>query len=192
MVRILFIGTALLVGLISGLALTYVTVSGEMLNTAYKSGSWRSWSAEGTQTFDPYSWAILSQRNEVPFDSASSIEFRSKTDINGDALRTACQYIVSGKVPQARIWTLSSVPLSETAAPQFEAQVSLSSRQVQYQVDGGFRILVNKDLSSGNWLAVKGDGQFELILRLYQTWLATSVTIQSEVLPEIEPVGDCA
>jgi len=186
------IGFSLLFGIIFGLASAFYLINTQNISTAFQFQGWQSWSAETGSSLNPYSWAALGMRGEIPFDTSTNIEFRASVDRDGNPLKAQCSYQITGEIPQSRLWTLVSVETNQANQLDYSNQTYISSRQIQFSADNSILLAVQKDLSAGNWLEIKAADEFTLILRLYSTWLASGISIKSQTMPVIEKVGHCS
>jgi len=190
--NLIAIGFSILFGIIFGLASAFYLISTQNIGTAFQFQGWQSWSAETGSSLNPYSWAVLGMRGEIPFDTSTNIEFRTSVDRDGDPLKAQCAYQLKGKIPQSRLWTLVSVEKNQANQLDYEHQTYISSRQMQFGTDNNVVLTMQKDLSTGNWLEIKAADEFVVILRLYSTWLASGISIKSQTMPIIEKVGQCS
>ncbi|MFC3267337.1 DUF1214 domain-containing protein [Camelimonas abortus] len=104
------------------------------------------------------------------------MELVAEHDSDGQPLRGGCVYEITGRTPEARIWTLAATPLRPdgTAAPAGPAAPlaqprALTSEGLLRDPDGGVRIAVAATPQPGDWIAAPPSGRFRLTLRLYDS-----------------------
>jgi hypothetical protein len=159
--------TTLAIGGTVGLGLTwFATVSGYGLG-AVEAGPWHAWPKSGTEDADPYARASLARAGELPLEQADGLAFIANTDDDGNALDGRCDIRVSGKLPQARFWTLTLTDsrgrLIDNAANRF----GFTSAEAVWNGDGTVDIALGPRARSGNWLPTGARDRVALTLRLY-------------------------
>lgn len=159
--------TTLAIGGTVGLGLTwFATVSGYGLG-AVEAGPWRAWPKSGTEDADPYARASLARAGELPLELADGLAFIASTDDKGNALDGRCDIRLSGKLPQARFWTLTLTDargrLIDNAANRF----GFTSAEAVWNADGTVAISLGPRARAGNWLPTGARDRVVLTLRVY-------------------------
>jgi hypothetical protein len=137
---------------------------------------WQATPLYGSADADPYARAQRIRMTILPLGTAEGQRFTLDHDDKGKPLNPQCSYILHGKTPSARFWTLHASdrdhrPLPSTGLlPQ-----SLYSGGIWYQDDAVFRITVSANAQPANWLAVRTHAPYQLVLTLYDTDLGTSI-----------------
>lgn len=179
---------ALAIGAVTGLSLTAVSVGRGTGAGTLRIGPWLVTPKAGTAEADPYARAVTARLGTLPLALADGLVFIADRDSAGAALDGRCTYLVSGPVPPARYWTLAA------AGPDYRPVVAASVRQVftSYEIvrfgDRPLDILAAPEARPGNWLPSGGAPDLRLILRLYDTPIATTVS-PGTVLPAIDKVS---
>ncbi|MEE9376088.1 MAG: DUF1214 domain-containing protein [Rhizobiaceae bacterium] len=157
---------------------------------ALQIGQWTAWPQAGSQNADPYTKAKVAAAGEVPLGASEGIVFHAKTDKTGKRLLLECNYHVSGRTPPARLWTISiHNDDGTTVGKNLSLYSKLLSQTLVRQQDGRFTITVSPEASPGNWLRTRGNGVYQLILRLYDSPLTSTRGIVDPEMPEISLLG---
>jgi hypothetical protein len=181
---------AVVAGVAFGLLLTFATLEGEVGFYRIRGGAWDGSPRAGGVNADPYTRAALVRSGELPVGGGEGATFTARTDDDGNALDTRCAYRVAGGMPQARYWTLTAVNGDGRLMRTVTGRLGLTSQEVERTPQGGVDIVVARRVRAGDWLPVEGAGPFRLILRLYDTPLATTAAA-TPVFPAIRREG-CA
>lgn len=149
-------------------------------------GQWTGYPGAGAGRADPYARARASRTSDVPLGTAEGLLLTTGRDAQGAPLRGDCAYLIEGRVPPTRLWTLRVVDAegrAVQAGPELPA--SLHSRRILRQADGSFRIALADRARPGNWLHLAEDGPIRLVLTLYDTTVAASVGLADITLPTV-------
>lgn len=176
---------ALTIGALLGLGLTWWSLSGGPGFAALASGPWTAWPRAGTQDADRYARATLARSGDLPLGSGEGIAFLAERDSAGSVLDGRCRYSVTPIDPPARWWTLSLYDQSGGLVDNPAGRYGLTSAEVVRQGDGLVSASINAEAMPGNWLPGP-TGRFILVLRLYDTPIAASLSSSDAVvLPSI-------
>lgn len=163
---------ALLIALALGLASAWYMVDAPRIGLGV--GAWKAVPAISAETADPYTRARIARTGEIALGAGEGLVFFAEADDHGAAFDGACDYVVAGETPTARLWTLSAVDRDGRLPASITGRTSLTSREILRDRDGRFTIAVSAAARPGNWLPVEPKGGFRLIMRLYDTPLALS------------------
>ena len=118
--------------------------------------------------------------------TAEGLSFSAAVDSTGARLRTGCDYRVSGATPVARNWTLGLARPDGTLIATPFARYGFTSSELLRDARGDFHIDIARAARPGNWLPLPGEGDFLLVLRLYDSPHSTSAkTLEARELPTI-------
>lgn len=177
-------------GILLGLGATWLAVDRGLGFGAIRAGVWTAWPKTGSLAIDPYSSARLARTGEIPLGLAEGLSLIASQDEDGQTLTGTCEYLLTGRMPPARFWTLTpSTPrgaLIDNRAHRF----GLTSSEILRRDDGDFQVLMAPNARPGNWLPVETASDFMLVLRLYDTAVsATSTAIEAATLPQVRKVA---
>jgi hypothetical protein len=179
----------LFTALFIGLGLSYFSLADGRFIGTYHIGSWATWANVGTPKPDPYTKAFVSLRSTLQLGRSEGVQFIAQRDNNGELLQITCNYSIAGETPDANFWTLSaSAPDGHSITP-IGANQTMHSKRVSRNNNGMPTIHVGKQLSSGNWLEITGEGYFELILTLYDASVLSGFGGTLSTLPIIKNEG---
>lgn len=153
-------------------------------------GQWSAWPFVGGSAVDPYTGAKVVADGALPLGAAEGLSFEAVTDEEGKQLKLECAYRLEGITPPAKLWTLVAYNLDGTAVSPGPGGVSAKySGNLMRFPDASFAININSHPVSGNWISTQGEGDFKLVLRLYDTPVTSSSGLIEPVMPKILPLG---
>jgi hypothetical protein len=180
---------AVAIAIAVGVSSAWFTIERGRLFGAVNVGAWTAWPQEGSTDADPYSLAMLARTGELPLGAGEGLSFTATRDSSGAPLSGRCTYAVSGSTPTARMWTLTAYDSSGRLMVNAVRRSGFHSREIVRAVDGSFVITVSTGVASGNWLPIAPVDRIGLVLRLYDTPLATGSQIADLIMPTIERVA---
>ena len=188
MLALVKIVAAVLVGVFLGLVVTIRTL--ETGTHTVVAGPWQGAPRNGTFDVDPYTLAADERSGVLPLGVAEGLSFVARTDSDGHAFAPACDYVVTGPMPQARFWTLSLLDPAGFPVADPAQRYGFTSAEVLRRMDAPVVITVSAEARSGNWLPTGHAGAYVLMLRLYDTGLSTMGTVfESADMPRIAKAG---
>ncbi|MCD2177466.1 DUF1214 domain-containing protein [Rhizobium sp. C1] len=184
------VAVALTIAFGVGILITKSAISRSSGFSALEIGVWQAYPKAQTSEADPYARNHRAKASGLLLGSAEGLVFYADKDDAGNALTGGCTYRVSGKVPQARFWTIaiadaSNQPLS--ARPGLPS--ALNAQSVLYDNDGTLTVSVSQNPQPGNWLAVPPIGHYRLAFTLFDTPVAGSSGLIDQSMPTITREG---
>lgn len=153
-------------------------------------GPWTIQPRIGAADIDPYARAALSRTGALPLASGEGVTIVAGSDSAGDVLTARCEYRVEGLTPAARGWTLTTHEAEEAPSNDLRSRATVTSSEALRDQDARLAIAVGRIARAGNWLPLRGEGGFALVLRLYDTPIsALNAAVLAQDLPRIERVG---
>jgi hypothetical protein len=160
-------------------------LSGERL------GAWRVAVRFGDPAADPYTAALQQTRLTLPQSVVESTQFLAIADSDGEPLNGQCSYSIKGGLLPARLFTLRAESVSGSALPG-EPGLPLAMHSNDMLFDGqGFTVTASRQAAPGNWLALRANGRFRLVLTAYDASIADETFGTTVALPAITRLG-CA
>lgn len=155
-----------------------------------KIGDWSAYPQVGTIETDPYTRARTTKRGVISLGHPEILSFQIWKDSQGHPLRPHCNYILTGHIPETRLFTLYAVnkflePYTSTEGIPFE----LHTNNVIYESDGSLRIHISSTPKNNNWLATTSKKNFGLVLTLYDTSIISTTALQTPTLPSVEKIS---
>jgi hypothetical protein len=158
---------ALIAGTALGLAATWFTVvRGGGLPGGVSDGPWRTSLATGSSEGGPYLRAAVAVHGLLALGRGETIYYTAVTDSAGGKLSGDCVYIVGGRDPPTRWWSITAYGADDFLIPNTGGRYSASKNSVRRGTDGAFAVTVSRRPQATDWIAVDG-GAFSLSLRLY-------------------------
>lgn len=150
-------------------------------------GSWSAFPSRGTPDADPYSKARFSREADLALGSGEGLVFIARRDASGEPLLVECDYRVEGGLPPARFWTLHARTADGALiAGDGNRTPALHSYALLRRTDNTTVTTVSRNPTPGNWLAVRGEGPFQLVLTFYDTAMASGARIAEIDLPMVK------
>lgn len=176
-----------------GISSAYLIIEREEPLDAVRIGPWHAYPRAGTAEADPYSVAIYTRGAVVPLASGEGLALTARTDSRGHLLDPTCDYLLSGQVPSARLWTLTAVDGAGRLVETLPGRAELTSSALLRKDSGNFDIIASRRPHSGNWLplasAAKASDGLRLVLRLYDAPVTTGAALDGVAMPRIERLG---
>ncbi|ESR22776.1 DUF1214 domain-containing protein [Lutibaculum baratangense] len=151
-------------------------------------GVWTSWPTAGQDHADPYLQARLARSGELVMSRAEGASLTAHTDESGEPLLATCTYEIAGRIPGAQWWTLTVYREEDLSLMRTPAErTSFRSDLVLRNRDDSILVTMSPRARPGNWLPVDPDaGEVRLVLRLYDTPIATGGKLTDVELPTVE------
>lgn len=149
---------------------------------------WKWWPNAGSATTDPYTRYYFQSQNRLPLSKFETLELEARFDEAGRELSADCIYEMRGVIPRARWWTVAAYDRENPKQPG-DGNSSLSAHDVLLNDDGQVVVQIAREPRPGNWISLRGNDAFSLLLRLYGPvyGLANRASIE-EGLPAIKRV----
>jgi hypothetical protein len=175
------IGVALCVGF----GLSWYALSDGRLFGAMRVGPWITWRDAGAPNPDPYTRAYVSRSGALQLGASEGLQFVATTDSDGQRLDRNCRYRIDGTTPIATFWTLVPIDADNKIVARPGGPAAFNSTEVARATDGSLQLYVSKTISPRNWIEITGDGQFSLLLTLYDTQSVSGAGAAPTTLPAI-------
>jgi hypothetical protein len=183
---------AALLGLALGLTATWYAVGGGLNVGSVELGPWRGNPRAAYADADPYTRAMRARSGQSPLSQAEGLSFFAASDDSGDKLNPRCDYVISGAMPAARAWTLSSIDSDGRPVPNTTGRNAITSVEVVRDQNARIEVVAAAQARAGNWLPLAADQPFKFMLRLYDTAGSAAVGVMSrEQMPSIRR-GSCS
>jgi hypothetical protein len=166
-VRLFVLLSIFIIGAGLGLGLTWLASSGGNGFGAVQNGAWTSWPKSGTADADPYARASYARSGELPIELSDGILFLATADDAGHALDGRCDIRVSGRLPPARLWTLTLNDARGRLIDNPAERYGFTSSEVVWNADGSLDLVAAPRARPGNWLPTGARERVALVLRLY-------------------------
>ena len=154
----LFIGIVLIGGLGSS---WYMVEAGSRLTTETV-GPWTTWTSAARPDADPYTRAHYARIGVLPLSSEFAQTYVARTDSEGRALHSSCDYAIEGRDIPTHWWSLSVFNSKGRLIPNAAQRYTYTSDTIALNPDGTFTASLARDARAGNWLPTGGAGRLAL------------------------------
>ncbi|MDB4516272.1 DUF1214 domain-containing protein [Crocinitomicaceae bacterium] len=182
--RILYLGSAVLVGLGFGVGSAWWSV-GSGMSYAIQCGSWRHYPYYGSPSANPYVRARTQLAGPLALDRSEAIYFIADRDDQGQPLHPGRAYRIEGHDFDARWWSITAYGEDHHLIPNPQSRYSYNSENVARNEDGSYTILLSNTASGGNRIPTGRGKKFELFLRLYNPAPGVLEDVRVVELPRI-------
>jgi hypothetical protein len=161
---------AVLTGFGSALWLTgWTPLDPPGLFRAIEINGWTSDPAIGSPAAGPYMRAYVARRGLLGLRREEAAYFLRATDDDGEALREDCAYVLEGRAPAARWWSVTLYADDYFLARNDDAAHSIDASRAVFAGDGKWRATIQSDNpgDGSQWISSREAGRFDLLYRLY-------------------------
>ena len=153
-------------------------------------GQWHSNPNRGNVNADPYARARDARTGAIGLGQAEGLAFTASYDESGAPLSGRCDYVIEGRVPTNRLWTIRIVDEDMEPLPSGANRPTRThSRAILHRTGGDFRIAISATIQPGNWLHFDHDGPAHLRLTLYDTTIAAGFSLTERIMPTVRLLG---
>lgn len=150
-----------------------------------KNGNWETSLYNGSPDADIYTRALTAVYLLFALNKSEAIYFRTYVDNDGNKLKSECDYVIKGKDPECRWWSITAYGSDLFLIPNEYNKYSKSIKNTKRNSDGTFTIKVSPEFKDGNWIPVGKKGDFVLVIRLYNPTESVYNNITTIELPRI-------
>ena len=183
------LAVAIAVAIAVGVGSAWFAIDRGLWFGAITAGPWTAFPQAGSPDADPYALAMLARTGEVPLGAGEGLTFTADQDDAGALLTGRCTYVVAGKTPSARLWTLTATDGDGRLMANPLNRSGFHSGEIVREASGDFTITVSPSVQPGNWLPVATVDRINLILRLYDTPLTAGSQLAELTMPAIGKVS---
>ncbi|GGF52965.1 membrane protein [Azorhizobium oxalatiphilum] len=169
-----------------GLGATWLAVTKSRGMDLVRAGAWEGWPRSGTTQADPYARAFVARSGELPLELADGLLFLARQDSAGKGLDGRCDIRISGRLPQARLWTLTVMDGKGALIDNGAERHGFTSAEPVYSTAGDLDIVLSPRAHSGNWVPTGARHDVQVALRLYDAPFSfASGVVDAAILPTI-------
>lgn len=157
-------------------------------------GAWTGSTLAGSPDADLYTRARVAIEGLLALGREETMYYVAHQDDQGRALKTRCQYRISGTPPGARWWSITAYADDFFLFNVPPGRFSVNSNSVRLDGQGRFTLHTGPQAPDGSvpWLPTPGDRGLVLTLRLYNPGPDLQAAPGQLLAPSIQPVGACA
>ncbi len=158
---------ALVVGAILGIGSAFIAIEGSIASLSVNNGPWFTNLAIGSEQASPHLRAAIALHGLLALSQSETIYFTALNDSAGNPLDGNCTYVVKGKAPDARWWSITVYGADDFLIPNDLNRYSYNMNNITFDSNGVFTIYVSKNQQPGAWLPLGNETKFSLSLRMY-------------------------
>ena len=127
---------------------------------------WRSDFAIGSEAADPYTRARVARHGLLALAKSEAVYFTRATDEDGQPLREACIYRLSGGTMPAGWWSVTLYDARSMLPNNKDGALSIDAGRAG---GGEWEAIISPEQPAGaaHWISSRNAGTFDLTLRLY-------------------------
>jgi hypothetical protein len=133
-----------------------------------KNGPWITHPSTGGQDAGIYTRLVTAVVGTLALNRSEVIYYFAKTDDDGQALRSKCDYRIEGKDMDARWWSITLYGSDLFLIPNDQDRYSYNMMNLKREKDGRYKIYLSQNPKAGNWLPTRNTDKFYVSIRLYR------------------------
>lgn len=177
------------VALALGLGSAVLAVRFASRRGAIRIGPWQTSATLGSSGAGMYERAAVAVHALFVLSRQETVYYRAHQDDSGRELDARCDYLIRGRPPDARWWSITAYGNDDFLIANPENRYSFNMANVVTEAEGSFLIRASPRPQPGNWLPLGGTGHVSFTLRLYVPSAEIAAHPERVVLPGI--TGAC-
>jgi hypothetical protein len=178
----------LVIGTVLGLFVTWFTIFRSTMPGGVSDGPWQTNLLIGSSGGDMRTRASVAVHGLLALNRSETIYYSAITDDAGDRLDGRCTYLITGRDPPTRWWSITVYGADDFLIPDPAGRYSISKTSVTRDTSGGFTATLAPNPSGPNALPTGGQ-KINLTLRLYNPSPAVTADPAHVKLPSIHKVS---
>ncbi len=159
--------TILLIALLLGLFSAWWGIFKIPAMASIKNGAWSVNPLIGSSENDMYSRSFLALKGLFALNPTETIYYSMFTDTAGNKLSTDCNYRLEGGDIETRWWSITIYGKDRFLIPNQLNRYAYSGKDLINESQSRYLINISSTEKSGNWLPAGNQGEFSLVLRVY-------------------------
>jgi len=173
-----------IVGIAIGVASAYLILELGVGVERVKNGIWKTSLVMSSERGNPYTRAWVAKNFLYALNSSEAIYFETDVDDEGRKLDRGYSYKVVGKDLPARWWSITVYGEDNFLIPNEYDKYSVTSANVVRR-NGSWTVYISKDPREENWIPLRGEGGFIIVIRLYNPDPAVYENLGKLELPRV-------
>lgn len=178
----------LVIGIVIGLAATWLFVIRGSMPGGVTDGPWKTNLLIGSSGGSMGTRASVAVHGLLALNRSETIYYSTDRDSDGNALDGTCTYLVAGRDPPARWWSITAYAADDYLIPNAAKRYSVSKTSVTRNASGEFVATVSPKHFPRDWIALQ-NGRFNLTLRLYNPAASVAADPAHVALPSVKKVS---
>ena len=130
-------------------------------------GAWQAIEEISANENNPYVLAHTALHGNLKLSNFEALYFTAGKDDLGRKLAGNCDYVLKGKSPDARWWSLTIYNKAGNLIANQADRYSFNSTNLKIYDGRDYTISLATNARAGNWIPIKADASFVIMLRLY-------------------------
>ena len=130
-------------------------------------GPWQSITEIDDNELNPYALAYMSNYGNLKLGNFEALYFIAKNDDEKKSLSGNCEYTLTGKVPEAKWWSITIYDQDGMLIENQAERYSFNATNIRLKNNAAFNIALAANARPDNWIPIKPDQPFVIVLRLY-------------------------
>ena len=186
-----YILVSLTLGLGSGIFSAYYVIRQGVRTAEFSVGPWQSFREITINEINPYALAHTAGFGNLKLANFEALYFIARKDEDNRALSGRCEYVVEGKNPDARWWSLTVYDQRGRLFDNPAERYSFNNTNLPVNKNAHYKIALAANARAGNWIPIQADKPFLLMLRLYSPGISSIRDVNEISFPKIKRV-DCS
>jgi len=182
----IYIISALFFGLGSGILSAQYAIQQDLGVPVISIGPWQSFKEIGIKEVNPYALANTSLHGSLKVSGFEALYFIAKKDSKNKTLSGSCEYVLEGNKPDARWWSLTIYDVDGRVIDNPAERHSFNNTNLPLKKEAGYSIALAPKARAGNWIPVKADMPFVIMLRLYSPGINSIRDTNEIAFPKIK------
>jgi hypothetical protein len=178
----------LVTGTVLGLGATWFFVIRGAMPGGVIDGPWRTNLLIGSSGGGMRTRASVAVHGLLALNRSETIYYSTDRDSGGNRLNGHCTYLVAGRDPPARWWSITAYAADDYLISNAAKRYSISKNSVARNAAGQFTAMLSRKPFRRDWIALDGK-PFSLTLRLYNPAASVAADPAHVALPSIKKVS---
>lgn len=185
---VLKIIAVLVIGTLLGLAATWLFVIHGAMPGGVNDGPWKTNLLIGSSGGNMRTRAAVAVHGLLALNRHETIYYSTYADGDGNTLDGNCTYLVAGRDPPTRWWSITAYAADDYMIPNPAHRYSVSKNSVTRNAAGEFVATLSRKRFDRDWIALDGK-PFSLTLRLYNPADSVAADPAHVTLPSVKKVS---
>jgi hypothetical protein len=178
----------LVMGTVLGLGATLLFAMHGNMPGGASDGPWKTNLLIGSNSGDMKTRVSVALHGLFALNRSETIYYTAAADSDGNRLDGRCAYLISGRDPPTRWWSITAYAADDYLIPNPAHRYSVSKNSVAHNAAGEFSATASPKPVGHDWIALAND-PFTLTLRLYNPDAAVARNPATVALPSIKKVS---
>lgn len=154
-------------------------------------GEWYTGLTYGSEQAGMYTRAAVAIEALFALNKSEVIYYTADTDDAGQLLQSSCDYRIEGTNldPYSSWWSITVYGGDNFLIPNEQNRYSYTNKNIEYDENGNFTILLSSTPKTGNWLPTGNQNKIILMLRMYNPVPSVYENLDTIELPHITKEG---